>query len=282
MKRMAWLAALLTVCLPGLGHHYCGRTRRGIVAWVLVVVIANACFAALLFVDAAPLNVILPLVLGLAAGVAVVVDSVKTAKAVDTSFRSTKYHRWYVYIVIIAAWIILGPRLVPMFGTYESFKVPSTAMENTVLAGDYFLADMSAYRSAAPQRNDVVVFIYPVDGVTKYVKRCVALPGDTVEVRDKVVLVNGNRFEDPAQVKYIDTTADGGPVIQPRRAGKQDSRDNFGPFVVPRDCYFMMGDNRDNSYDSRYWGAVHRDLILGKAVRITWSQTFDRVGMSVK
>ena len=164
----------------------------------------------------------------------------------------------------------------------EAYKIPSQSMEDTLLVGDFLLANKFIYGARLPLVNwrlpaireprpgDVVIFIYPVDGVTKYIKRCVATAGDTVEVKDKVLFVNRERLPDPEFCKY-DTNTDGSRKIAPRGPGGMDSRDNFGPFIVPRNCYFMMGDNRDNSYDSRYWGAVHQDKILGEAILVHWS-----------
>jgi len=164
----------------------------------------------------------------------------------------------------------------------EAYKIPSQSMEDTLLVGDFLLANKFIYGTRLPLVNwrlpairephpgDVVIFIYPVDGVTKYIKRCVATAGDTVEVKDKVLFVNGKRFPDPEFCRY-DTNTDGSQKIAPRGPGGMDSKDNFGPLIVPRNRYFMMGDNRDNSYDSRYWGAVHEDLILGEAILVHWS-----------
>jgi len=187
---------------------------------------------------------------------------------------------WDNFKQIIVA-VILA--LVIKTSIVEAYKIPSQSMEDTLLVGDFLLANKFIYGSRLPlvgwrlpairdpRAGDVVIFIYPVDGVTKYIKRCVATPGDTVEVKEKVLYVNGKRFPKPEHSKYIDTLPDGQQIIQPRRPGGADSRDNFGPYIVPRNGYFMMGDNRDNSYDSRYWGVVHKDLILGEAMIIHWS-----------
>ena len=194
--------------------------------------------------------------------------------------RSFADAAWDNFKQIIAA-VILA--LVIKTSIVEAYKIPSQSMEDTLLVGDFLLANKFVYGARLPLINwrlpafkephpgDVVIFIYPVDGVTKYIKRCVATPGDTVMVRDKVLYVNGEPYPDPQYAKYIDTTPQGDRVIQPRRPGGLDSRDNFGPYIVPRDSYFMMGDNRDNSYDSRYWGAVHKDLVLGEALLVHWS-----------
>jgi len=169
----------------------------------------------------------------------------------------------------------------------EAYKIPSQSMEDTLLVGDFLLANKFVYGArmpivdwrlpaiSAPERGDVVIFIFPRDGVTKYIKRCVGVSGDTIEVKNKVLYVNGQESAFSGHAKHIDTTWDGSQVIQPRRPGGMDSRDNFGPYVVPEDYYFMMGDNRDNSYDSRYWGPVHKSLILGEALVIHWSWNDD-------
>jgi len=165
----------------------------------------------------------------------------------------------------------------------EAYKIPTASMEDTLLIGDFLLANKFVYGArlplvnwrlpafSEPERGDVVIFIYPGDGVTKYIKRCVGTPGDTIVVRDKMLYVNGKRFPDLAYAKYVDTTSNGRPNIQRRRPGGQNSRDNFGPYIVPPNSYFMMGDNRDNSADSRYWQAVHKDLVLGEAIMVHWS-----------
>ncbi|MBD3402186.1 signal peptidase I, partial [candidate division GN15 bacterium] len=181
-----------------------------------------------------------------------------------------------IFIAVVLALIIKT-------SIVEAYKIPTASMEDTLLVGDFLLANKFVYGAQIPvfgwrlpaldevERGDVVIFTFPGDGVTKYIKRCVGLPGDTIEIKDKVLFVNGERYEDPEYAKYIDTTRQGKQVVLPRRRGGQNSRDNWGPYVVPQDSYFMMGDNRDNSYDSRYWRAVPRQLVLGQAMVIHWS-----------
>jgi signal peptidase I len=159
----------------------------------------------------------------------------------------------------------------------EAYKIPSQSMEDTLLVGDFLLANKFVYGARVPfvdwrlpaidepEPGDIVIFVFPRDGVTKYIKRCVAAGGDTVEIRNKQLFINGERFQDPNYAKFIEKR------VVPRGPGGSDSRDNFGPYVVPPRHYFMMGDNRDNSYDSRYWGPVHEKLILGQAMIIHWS-----------
>jgi signal peptidase I len=165
----------------------------------------------------------------------------------------------------------------------EAYKIPSSSMEDTLLIGDFLLANKFVYGSRLPllgwrlpaihdpRPGDVVIFTWPGDGVTKYIKRCVAGPGDTIEVRDTLVLVNGKPQVRPAGSKFIDVDAAGVHQARPRPTNGRDDRDFFGPYVVPEGSYFMMGDNRDNSYDSRFWGPVGKDAILGEAMVVHWS-----------
>lgn len=159
----------------------------------------------------------------------------------------------------------------------EAYKIPSSSMEDTLLIGDFLIANKFIYGSRLPlvdwqlpairhpRQGDVVIFKWPGDGVTNYIKRCVAVEGDTVLIKDKVLYINGKVFSNPPHSKFADHN------IQPRSDINNNSRDNWGPLVVPKDCYFMMGDNRDNSFDSRYWGVVHKKFIMGEAMFIHWS-----------
>ena len=126
--------------------------------------------------------------------------------------------------------------------------VPTGSMENTIMAGDRNLALRTSYWFSDPQRGDVVVFEAPDDPDTLYVKRIIGVGGDTVEVQDGEVLVNGQVQDEP----YI----------------KEITGGDFGPYHVPEGCYFMMGDNRNKSLDARFWQNtyVEKDAILGKVV----------------
>lgn len=131
--------------------------------------------------------------------------------------------------------------------------VPSGSMEDTISVGDRIVASRLSYKSKEPQRGDIIIFKYPDNEKENYVKRIIGLPGETVEVKDGGVYINGSAT--PLQEPYI----------------KEKPIGHFGPYQVPENCYFMMGDNRNNSEDSRYWTNtfLHRDKILGK-VKFGW------------
>jgi signal peptidase I len=117
------------------------------------------------------------------------------------------------------------------------------------------------------ERGDVVVFKYPEEPARDFIKRVIGLPGDTVELRDKKVLINGTPLEEP-YVHFLDPP---GTTDEFREVTSFDVRERYGPVAVPPNQYFVMGDNRDNSQDSRYWGFLPRDYIKGKALVIYWS-----------
>ncbi|MGB9661982.1 MAG: signal peptidase I [Moorellaceae bacterium] len=131
------------------------------------------------------------------------------------------------------------------------FYIPSRSMEPTLYPGDRILVNRLAYRFGEPQRGDVVVFRYPLEPDRDYIKRVIAVGGDTVEARDNKIYVNGEPL--------LETYLPPGVVYS-----------NFGPLKVPPNTYFMMGDNRNISADSRVWGPLERKFIIGKAILIYW------------
>jgi signal peptidase I len=149
----------------------------------------------------------------------------------------------------------------------EAFTIPSGSMEPTLLVGDYLFVnrlsyvvkvpftDMVLFDTGKPKPGDTVVFRFPLDHSKDFIKRVVAKEGDTVEIRDKVVYVNGQRIDD-SRARFTNH-ADIPASLSPQ--------DNLGPIIVPPDSYFVMGDNRDNSFDSRFWGFVKSDDLVGKA-----------------
>jgi len=145
----------------------------------------------------------------------------------------------------------------------SAYRVNSASMEDTLFEGDYIFVNKLAYDYGTPPASgDIIVFKYPNNPAKDFIKRVVALPGQTVQMADKILYVDEQVAEIPVHSKNTDKR------IIP---GDLSYRDNFGPFVVPEGEYFVMGDNRDDSHDSRFWGCVSEDLIKGKAVFVYWS-----------
>ncbi len=151
----------------------------------------------------------------------------------------------------------------------QAFKIPSGSMKNTLLIGDHILVNKFIYGIKLPfigatlipikdpQREDIVVFEYPDDPSKDFIKRVIGVAGDRVEIRDKKVYVNNSMLDQDFAIFTDNRSLPG--------------RDNFGPVTVPEDSLFVMGDNRDNSHDSRFWGFVKLKAIKGKAFIIYWS-----------
>ena len=177
--------------------------------------------------------------------------------------------REYVEAILIALVLALFIRTFIV----QAFKIPSGSMEPTLLIGDHLLVNKFIYgiknpftgatwiAIKPPARRDIVVFKYPVNPDQDFIKRVIGVAGDTIEMVDKKLLVNGEPFIVEGAV-YRD------PNIIP---GTMKPRDNFGPITVPKDSLFVMGDNRDNSYDSRFWKFVKLSSVRGKAFILYWS-----------
>ena len=202
------------------------------------------------------------------------------AKAAEEETQQYSTLREYfvatVYCTIIALFVT----------TYvvHPMTVPTPSMEPTIMVGDRLLIDKFTFRNnfAATlpltpaldiMRGDIAVFKFPKQPEVLYVKRAIGLPGETLEIIDKTIHINGKPIEENYK-SHSD------PTIYRRTQGihflSSDSvRDNFGPITIPEDFYFMMGDNRDDSADSRYWGALPRDYIVGRPLIVFWSYEDD-------
>jgi signal peptidase I len=180
----------------------------------------------------------------------------------------------------------------------EAFKIPSGSMERTLLPGDFLLVDKLAYGAEVPftslripgyrtpQRGDIIVFQYPLDETTTYVKRLVGLPGDTLSMREGVLVRNSVALAEP-YVVHSDPDLDPGNdefgwqrhyLVRTAEAagfGDHPTRNNWGPLIVPPGEYFALGDNRDNSADSRYWGFVPAGNVRGRPLVVYYSYAPD-------
>lgn len=155
----------------------------------------------------------------------------------------------------------------------QAFKIPTGSMEDTLLVGDHILVNKFIYgvkipfnrktiiSVESPQREDIIVFISPLDG-RDFIKRVIGIPGDVIEIKKKQVFINGEAFGIKEYEKYENSD--------------NRYRDNFGPVTVPQESLFVMGDNRDNSNDSRFWGFVPMQDVKGKAFLIYWSSILPR------
>jgi signal peptidase I len=161
----------------------------------------------------------------------------------------------------------------------QAFKIPTGSMENNLLIGDHLLVNKFAFGPTAwaaervllpigtIKRGDVIVFKYPEEPDRDFIKRVIGLPGETLELRAKKVYIDGKALDEP----YVHFLEPPGVSSELHETTSSDVRERYGPVTVPPNQYFMMGDNRDNSQDSRYWGFLPRDYVKGKALFIYWS-----------
>jgi signal peptidase I len=206
----------------------------------------------------------------------------KVVNEKERSIRKKSVVREYSESIIIA---ILLALIIRAF-VVQAFKIPSGSMKPTLLVGDHILVNKFIYGIklripftalnyslipiSSPKRNDVVVFIFPKETNKDFIKRVIGLPGDTIQIKDKKIYINNQPMDDPH----------GTFTDQRIIPDMEQPRDNTGPIVVPPNKLFVMGDNRDESYDSRFWGFVDLKQVLGQAFIIYWS--WDRTEFGVR
>ena len=181
--------------------------------------------------------------------------------------------REYFESIVIAVILALFVRT----WVFQAFKIPTGSMENNLLIGDHLLVNKFVFsptataleRAVLPvstvRRGDIVVFKYPEDPERDFIKRVIGLPGETVELKRKIVHVNGTPLDEP----YVHFLTPASPESHESTAF--DVRESYGPVTVPPGHFFVMGDNRDNSQDSRYWGFLPAHYVKGRAVVVYWS-----------
>ena len=284
-RRRPWLAVVLSLVMAGLGHIYVGRLVRGLL-------LAFLCFIPLVVVHVALATGIDAKVVTAAAVVGTFVipivaigDSYRIAKRTRPDYQLKDYNRWYVYVLLLL--VETGGSIQTAFSTranyIEAFKVPAASMYPGIVPGDRILADKTAYKKAAPKRGDVIVFLNPDDRRTNYIKRLVAGPGDTVEIRDNVVFVNDEQLErtkapagalDAIRIKLDGKTLEGDVFEETNAEARYriilasgsdaESAADFARMTVPKNHCFVLGDNRNHSRDSRSFGPVAFGDIKGK------------------
>jgi len=175
----------------------------------------------------------------------------------DREIKRKSIYREYLEAIVIAIALALVIRTFVV----QAFKIPSGSMIPTLLIGDHILVNKFIYRFEKPERGDIIVFKYPQDPSRDFIKRLIGKPGDTLEIRNKQVFINGKPLYEPYVIHEGGEAAVGIPSV----------RDNYGPITIPEGYFFVMGDNRDCSLDSRFWGLLPEDMIKGKAFIIYWS-----------
>lgn len=303
-RRKPWIAFVLSQLCPGWGQIY-NRDWRW-VGFTVATVVPLSTLSTIFLFDSLK-QIALAIGLGLLLSLVLSVQAYRRAKRVPVIERDARELRWWhiayrifgVYF-LFAALLFSFPDGYGLFmpTRLRSFQIPSESMVPNLLIGDRLVADGWAYWGKEPARGDVVVFDYPKDPEIKFVKRLIGLPGDLIEFKKGELYLNGKivpqrRTENfPLEAsnrlatEYLETIDSSEHVIFRIQPGWHE---DYGPVAVPPGKYFVAGDNRDRSSDSRFWGFVSRDQLIGRMAYIYFSWNSDtnslrkeRIGMSVK
>ena len=294
--RRRGIAILLSLLLAGLGELYAGRPRAAVVTWVSIHI-----FGALtLVVPFMPLPglwlLIVPIVMVLGGWVFVLSRANRAARAAPNPYPLQPYNRWYWYLLpVLASTLKLQPAVLNEVRSHwlQAFRIPSPSMEPTLHVGDFiFVSKRPAAR--VPLLNGLVVFTTQ-DGLS-VIKRVVGMPGDTLAMENGTLIHNGRAVAEPYARSYDPVNAERDKLEEGRRwhlahltgAARKTEQPyeptarSWGPLVIPRDSVFLLGDSRDNSYDSRFYGAVPVNRIRGKPLVIYFSVGLGPAGGGVQ
>lgn len=286
--RRIWAAVMFSLIMPGLGQVYCGRLKRGLILTFLNI-LPLPLITGLFYLSSSPMLMQAVISLILAGGIVQIIallDSAYLARRAGAEYQLNDCNSPLVYVllVLIVTGGAIGSSLYLRDQLLEAFRVPTASCYPTILPNDRILANKSAYKANDPQRGDLVVHIYPEDRHSNYIKRVVALAGDTVEVREGRLYINGRelpRRELPAsaleniRIQAGEKPLDG-RVFEETNGDVQyriflagpphdQTAGDFEKTTVPEHHCFVLGDNRNLSLDSRHFGPVHLGLIKGRA-----------------
>lgn len=282
-QRKSWLAALLTLIQPGLGHLYAGSLRGAVRWWVAV-------FAGVMLTPVLAVRFPVGVVAAIASWTiptglvtAAIFSAVQAGRRAPRPYPRTRFNHWYVYLAVWLSSLALHQFVFRpcLRRSYEAFRIPSASMEPTILAGDFLYIRKPL--SSPIHRGAVVVFTSVEEDSLKVIKRVVGIPGDTLAMRDGRLLVNGAAASEPYLPPPAPTHRSESSDFRvkmrrwqlPHLVGAPDSYlpdlNDWGPLVLPPDSVFVLGDNRQASYDSRYWGLLAFDRILGEPALVYYS-----------
>ncbi|MHC4426865.1 MAG: signal peptidase I, partial [Planctomycetota bacterium] len=290
--RRIWLAAMLSLIMPGLGQVYCGKLPRGLV-FNFLNILPLPIIIGLFSVSKSPALMPATISLIFAGGMIqliAIIDSALIAKRTKSDYELKDYNNpaVYVLLVLIVTGGCIGSGLYFREQLLEAFRIPKdkASMYPTVGAGDRLLASKIAYKNSDPKRGDVVVFIYPKDRRCNHIKRVIAVAGDTVEIKNNDLYVNGQELErtslGSARLHKPKRKIDGEVFLEKNEGAEykiflsdadseqQRKGDVFAQITVPEDHCFVLGDNRSDSLDSRHFGPLHLGLIKGRADYLYW------------
>lgn len=272
-KRIPVIAAALSLVTPGLGQLYNGQILKGIIFYLANLVIPTILFLAGLQGQFLGLAAILIFIFCL--WLFVILEAFFAAKR-KKEVVLKGYNKWYIYLLIIL--LMIGIRLfsggfAANFASevlgFRVYRMPTGSMEPTLLIGDYLVTDSKYFKKNEPQRRDLVIFRNPKKLSQDFIKRVIALEGEKIEIKNKQVYINDKALPE----SYV--------VHNDVNFGVA-TRDDFGPELIPTNHCFVLGDNRDNSMDSRFLGFIPLSNIKAKPLYIYWAKDKSRIGKKLR
>ncbi|SRR5436190_4727216 len=295
--RRSWVAVILTLLLPGLGHLYAGAPRRALFVYLLSLLMGAAAVAALTILSATTLPIVLVMVTlilvpGILFATFVARDAVLQARRAGSTYVLRRYNRWYVYATLFLVIALLVPRRYARLfhSLLQAWQIPNSSMEPTLYAGDFILARPLR---RAPSHGQIVIFQRHKGAWTK---RIVGTPGDTLAMEAGVLSVNGHPMAEPSAFHAHERSVFDADFLWQRQfltstvdtTAYHPTTTFWGPIVVPAGNYFVLGDNRGESADSRYFGFVAADSIVQRPTVVyfsrdpqTHSVRWSRIGIRV-
>lgn len=291
-RRRPWIAVFLSLLMPGIGQIYCGSIVEGLVLMCIVTVFSTFWIFGMIVErvrEKTPMAVfVMPWVFVLMATVVAAIDAYRRARRTRYDYTLKDYNRWDVYLVLL--WICgagtFGFTAIVKMNLFEAFIVPVNSMAPTIMADDRVLANKTTYNHENPEYGDIVIFKNPDNRKINYIKRVVALAGDTVQVKDGQLLINGNILKRElagTQTLHVGKHVVEGEIywesngnsryqifVSKQEIENQTQQKNFGPVTVPQYHCFVMGDNRNHSEDSRNFGSLSYGALKGRPTQIYW------------
>jgi len=284
-QRSPWLAGLLNLISPGLGQLYVLRPRRAMVAFAASLVAVGMAVLPV-WAGAGRAGFIAGMALAIAIFVAIVSDAVLLARRAPPTAVRPRYDRWYVYAalwVLVAVGLRAPLRALVRDRWIEAFRVPSAAMMPTIEPGDFLYVVKGRSAPGDLHRNTVIAYRSVTEPGLKILGRIIGVPGDTVAMHDGQLVRNGEIVLEPDMLLADPQRVDDAATLASMRAwqlaafagtsseGYAPDRRTWGPLAIPDGAFLVLGDNRDNAYDSRYWGFVPADHVYGRIGTIYFS-----------
>jgi signal peptidase I len=283
--RRPWVAVAISFLFPGLGQVYAGKLAKGLFLSILNGLPLPILLIAIPF-DSSPartVTIILALVAQVLFALYTIIDAGLLAQRVSADYRLKEYNRWYVYLLLVLMGSGAGIEYSLQFRSkfFEAFQVPTASMFPTIIPGDRFMANKSVYNSSVPKHGDIIVFPNPEDKTITFVKRVVALAGDTVEIKNDRLIVNGRELAlqkvSPASITEHGDTFQGTIYYETNGQAKykvffashqgnvSSPSSNMAQITVPKYHCFVLGDNRNHALDSRNYGPIPLATIKARA-----------------